>query len=131
MNQIMSSYEIAELIINVTGQMDSLFNYWMSASFAVLVSSYIGREHFNFSITLSISVLYFLASIMFLARYYAMSTLIAYSTELASAAISTQFLTASPIIGITRLPTFLLGFITTEVYLWHSTIGNKRQERNS
>jgi hypothetical protein len=28
MNQIMSSYEIAELIINVTGQMDSLFNYW-------------------------------------------------------------------------------------------------------
>lgn len=131
MNQIMSSYEIAELIINVTGQMDSLFNYWMSASFAVLVSSYIGREHFNFSITLSISVLYFLASIMFLARYYAMSTLIVYYTELAEAAIPPQFLTASPIIGITRLPTFLLGFITTEVYLWHSTIGNKRQERNS
>ena len=131
MNQIMSSYEIAELIFNVTGQMDSLFNYWMSASFAVLVSSYIGREHFNFSITLSISVLYFLASIMFLARYYAMSTLIVYYTELAEAAIPPQFLTASPIIGITRLPTFLLGFITTEVYLWHSTIGNKRQERNS
>jgi uncharacterized membrane protein (DUF485 family) len=131
MNQIMSSYEIAELIINVTGQMDSLFNYWMSASFAVLVSSYIGREHFNFSITLSISVLYFLASIMFLARYYAMSTLIVYYTELAGAAIPPQFLAASPIIGITRLPTFLLGFITTEVYLWQSTIGNKRQERNS
>ena len=131
MNQIMSSYEIAELIINVTGQMDSLFNYWMSASLAVLVSSYIGREHFNFSITLSISVLYFLASIMFLARYYAMSTLIVYYTELAGTAIPPQFLTASPIIGITRLPTFLLGFITTEVYLWHSTIGNKRQERNS
>jgi len=58
MNQIISSYEVAELIINVTGQMDSLFNYWMSASFAVLVGSYIGREHFNFSITLSINSLH-------------------------------------------------------------------------
>ena len=66
---------------------------------------------------------------MFLARYYAMSTLIAYSTELVGAAISPQFLTASPVIGITRLPTFLVGFIITEVYLWHSTIGNTRQER--
>lgn len=129
MNELMSSYEIAELIINVTGQMDSLFNYWMSASFAVLVGSYIGREHFNFSITLSISVLYFLATMMFLARYYAMSTLIVYYTELAGPAIPPQFLNASPIIGITRAPVFLVGFITTQVYLWHSYIGNKRQEK--
>jgi hypothetical protein len=62
MNQIMSTFEIADLIISVTGQMDSLFYYWMSASFAVLISSYIGKEHFNYSITLSISLLYFLAS---------------------------------------------------------------------
>ena len=131
MNQIMSSYEIAELIINVTGQMDSLFNYWMSASFAVLVSSYIGREHFNFSITLSISVLYFLASMMFVARYYAMSTLIVYYTELAGASLPSQFVAASPIIGITRAPVFLVGFITTQVYLWHSYIRNRRQGQNT
>ena len=131
MNEIMSSYEVADLVISVTGQMDSLFNYWMSASFAVLVSSYIGKEHFNYSITLSISVLYFLASMMFVARYYAMSTLIIYYTELAGAALPSQFVTASPIIGITRLPTFLVGFITTEVYLWHSYIRNKRQGQNT
>lgn len=130
MNEIMSSYEIAELTISVTGQMDSLFNYWMSASFAVLVSSYIGKEHFNYSITLSISVLYFLASMMFVARYYAMSTLIVYYTELAGASLPAQFVAASPIIGITRAPTFLVGFFTTQVYLWHSYIQNKKQEQS-
>ena len=131
MNEIMSAYEIAELVINVTGQMDSLFNYWMSASFAVLVSSYIGKEHFNYSITLSISVLYFLASMMFVARYYAMSTLIIYYTELAGTSLPSQFVAASPIIGITRAPVFLVGFITTQVYLWHSYVGNKKLGKNA
>lgn len=38
MDQIMTPYELAELTFSVTSQMDSLFNYWMSAPFAVLVS---------------------------------------------------------------------------------------------
>jgi uncharacterized membrane protein (DUF485 family) len=131
MNQIMSTFEAADLIISVTGQMDSLFNYWMSASFAVLISSYIGKEHFNHSITLSISVLYFLASLMFLARYYAMSILIIYYTELAGSSLPSEFLAASPIIGITRAPTFIIGFIITGVYLWHSYMRNKAGESNT
>lgn len=122
-------FELAELIISVTGQMDSLFSYWMSASFAVLVSSYIGKEHFNYSITLSISALYFLASLMFLTRYYAMSILIVYYTELAGTSLPSQFVAASPIIGMTRAPTFVLGFVITEVYLWHSYIRNRRLEQ--
>jgi uncharacterized membrane protein (DUF485 family) len=128
MNQIISSFEVAELIISVTGQMDSLFNYWMSASFAVLLSSYIGKEHFNYSITLSISVLYFLASMMFVARYYAMSTLIVYYTELAGASLPSQFIATSPIIGVTRVLTFTVGFIITEIYLWDSYLRSKKEE---
>lgn len=127
----MSSFEIAELIIGVTGQMDSLFNYWMSASFAVLISSYIGKEHFNYSITLSISILYFFASVMFLARYYAMSTLIVYYTELAGTSLPPQFITASPIIGITRALTFMVGFVITEIYLWHSYFRNKVEKQST
>lgn len=125
----MSEFEIAELIIAVTSQLDSLFNYWMSASFAVLVSSYIGKEHFNYSITLSISVLFFLASTMFFARYYAMSTLIVYYTELAGTSIPPQFAVASPIIGVTRVLTFVLGNIITQVYLWHSYMKNREREK--
>jgi uncharacterized membrane protein (DUF485 family) len=131
MNEIMSIYEIADLVISVTGQMDSLFNYWMSASFAVLVGSYIGKEHFNYSTTLSISALYFLASMMFFARYYAMSTLIVSYTELAGTSLPPEFVTTSPIIGITRVLTFLVGFITTEVYLWNSYVETKKNEENS
>ena len=129
MNELMSPFELAELIINVTGQMDSLFNYWMSASFAVLISSYIAKEHFNYSITLTISVLYFLASIMFLSRYYAMTTLLIYYMEFAGDSLPPQFISASPIIGITRAPTFVIGVIISEVYLWHSYMKSPR--RNS
>lgn len=131
MNEIMTTYEIADLVISVTGQMDSLFNYWMSASFAVLVGSYIGKEHFNYSITLSISILYFLASMMFVARYFAMSTLIVSYTELAAASLPPEFISTSPIIGITRASTFLVGFILTEVYLWNSYFRNKRRGQNA
>jgi uncharacterized membrane protein (DUF485 family) len=103
----------------------------MSASFAVLISSYIGKEHFNYLITLSISVLYFLASLMFLARYYAMSTLILYYTGLAGNSLPPEFIAASPIIGITRAPTFIIGCIITEVYLWHSYVRNRSEESNT
>jgi len=126
MNELMSPFELAELIINVTGQMDSLFNYWMSATFAVLISSYIAKEHFNYSITLSISVLYFLASVMFLSRYYAMSTLLLHYMELAEDSLPSQFISASPVIGITRAPTFVIGVIISEVYLWHSYMKSSR-----
>lgn len=131
MNQIMSSYEIVDLIISVTAQMDSLFNYWMSASFAVIVSSYIAKEHFNYPLTLSISVLYLFASIMFVTRYYAMSTLIVFYTELAGTSLPQQFVNASPIIGITRAPTFIAGFLIAELYLWHSYLKNKRQKQTA
>jgi hypothetical protein len=126
MNELMSPFELAELIINVTGQMDSLFNYWMSASFAVLISSYIAKEHFNYIITLTISVLYFLASVMFLSRYYAMTTLLLHYMEMAGDSLPPHFISASPIIGITRAPTFVIGVIISEVYLWHSYMKSPR-----
>ena len=52
MDQLFSSFELAELLIGVTQQTDSLFNHWMSAFFAVVISVYIGRDHFNLPIRL-------------------------------------------------------------------------------
>jgi len=65
---------------------------------------------------------------MFLARYYVMSTLIIYYTQLAGDSVPQQFIAASPIIGITRAPTFIIGCIITEVYLWHSYMRNSSEE---
>jgi uncharacterized membrane protein (DUF485 family) len=60
-----------------------------------------------------------------------MSILIIYYTELAGSSLPSEFLAASPIIGITRAPTFIIGFIITEVYLWHSYMRNKAGEPNT
>lgn len=52
MDQLFSSFELAELLIGVAQQTDSLFNHWMSTSFAVVISVYTGRDHFNLPISL-------------------------------------------------------------------------------
>jgi len=49
MDQLFSSFELAELLIGVAQQTDS---YWMSTSFAVVISVYTGRDHFNLPISL-------------------------------------------------------------------------------
>jgi len=127
MNYTMSVYEMINLIVIISDQLDSLFNYWISASFAVLVSTYIGKEKFNFTITLCISILYFLASIMFLIRLYGMMNLTRYYVDLASLYLPETFSSATPLMAATRVPTFFLGLIITEVYLWLSFLSNRRE----
>lgn len=121
----MSLYEITDVILSISGQSDTLFSYWISASFAVIVSSYIGKTHYNFSITLSISILYLLASFMFLARFYSMSTIATFYADGASELLPPDFVDSIPLIGFTRAPTFVIGFFVTEYYLWHSYLKNK------
>ena len=126
MNETLSLYEALDLIANISGQLDSLFNYWISASFAVIVGTFIGREHLKYAATLSISLLYFLASAMFLSRFWAMVALLLHYTELTSGSLPQEFLDSIPVMRFTRIPTFAIGFLVTEVYLWHSYLKHKK-----
>jgi hypothetical protein len=63
---------------------------------------------------------------MFVARYYAMSTLIVQYTELAGSSLTSQFLAISPVIGIIRAVTFILIFLMIELYLGHSYFTKKQ-----
>ena len=120
MNESLTNYETVDVILTAGGQLDSLFNYWISASFAVIVSAYVGRAHFNYAITLSISLLYLLACAMFATRFYSLATLVNYYIELAEAVLPAAFLDSISVLGFTRTPTFLGGVLVTEIYLWHS-----------
>jgi len=115
-----SAYELVDIIISLAGQIDSLFNYWISASFAVIVSSYIAKDHLNRRITISISVLYVLASIMFAARMYFMGTMLQHYMVLAGDGLPANFDTSVLVLSITRGPTFFIGFLITQYYLWYS-----------
>ena len=128
MNEGISTFELVELIAIFSGQLDSLFSYWISASFAVLISTYAGKDHFNFAITLSISILYLMASMMFLARFSATANFATYYMELGRDILPPNVASYSIFIGITRIPTFVIGFIITEIYLWHTYLKSRKAD---
>ena len=120
MLESLTAYELIDIVVSIGGQLDSLFNYWISASFAVVVSSFIGKDHFNYAVTLSVSVLYFLASSMFAIRFIYTSSMIRYYVGLAGEVLPPNFDGASAILGLSRIPTFIVGFIVVQIYLWQS-----------
>ena len=126
MNETLTDYELVDIVLTVGGQLDALFGYWISASFAVIVSAYIARIHFNYAITLSISLLYLLACAMFAVRFCSLFTLVNHYTVMGQAALPPDFLDTIPMLGWTRLPLFISGFLVTEAYLWHSYLQTKK-----
>ncbi|MDA1369648.1 MAG: hypothetical protein O2971_02655 [Proteobacteria bacterium] len=37
MNETLTDYELVDIVLTVGGQLDALFGYWISASFAVII----------------------------------------------------------------------------------------------
>lgn len=129
MNELLSPFELVEIVITLAGQIDSIFNYWISASFAVVVSAFIGREHFNYSISVTISALYTLASLMFLARAIFMGLALMHYAELAGDALPPNFGYSIPALAFTRGPVFFLGFAMTQFYLWQTYYKLQKSEQ--
>ena len=120
MNEGSDTLEIISVIMAGSSDFDSIFNYWISASFAVIISARLGRNQFNFRLTAAISLLYFLVSTMFLVRFYSQVTLMTYLMGLLGEATPAGLLDSLPWLGVIRVIMFSFGFLITEYYLWHS-----------
>ena len=131
MESSLTFYEALDLITNTSDQLDTLFYYWISASFAVIVTAYMAKDHLNLPITLGISVLYILASIMFAARFYAMINLIVFYQSTISEYLPAGVNDSIPILQLIRSITYISGLLITELYLWYSyTTSNKSKVIN-
>ncbi|MEE8113295.1 MAG: hypothetical protein V3T23_02965, partial [Nitrososphaerales archaeon] len=76
MEDAITAYEALDLILSATDQFDSIFGYWISVSFAVIVGIFVARDQLNLALTSTIGILYLVACIMFAIRFISVQQLI-------------------------------------------------------
>ena len=72
--ETITTAEIVELAILSLSQVDAQFQYWISASFAVIVASYLVGDDATRIIRWAISALYLCVSVVFFSRYFVQGT---------------------------------------------------------
>ena len=113
----MGQYSPAELALLAGGSMDTQFQYWMSVTFAVVVASFVAGERLSRPMRLLAAVLYLLASILLISRFWQFArTTRMYEIDLADAGTPTT--SAGSLIPITRLLLFGLGTASALYFLF-------------
>ena len=111
----LSGGEILESFFLTQDLLDAQFQYWLSASIAVVVARFIGDKQITTSMSLALAGLYLLATTLFALRYVAaigsIRAIVLVGTE-KGLDLSTDM--AFPI-TITRVSLFVFGTVTT---LW-------------
>jgi hypothetical protein len=107
MPEQLSLYESIDLFISATAQLDVIQNYWLSATFAVVLTAFLARNYLNFAVTFSISFLYFLGSLLFLARSGLVADTLGFISKNSPSGLeplmSTKMLETRPALVISRL----------------------------
>jgi hypothetical protein len=109
-----SNYELIQLVQNCLTLMDAQFQYWLSASFAVVVAGFLAKDILSRKTRVWISILYLLASSLFAAKYFmALQQSFFISDEVVNRGIAWP----SSVYGTAplRVSLFILGFLST---LW-------------
>jgi hypothetical protein len=139
MPEQLSLYESIDLFISATAQLDVIQNYWLSATFAVVLTAFLARNHLNFAVTFSISFsisfLYFLGSLLFLARSGLVADTLGFISKNSPSGLeplmSTKMLETRPALVISRLSTYFLGFFAAQIYLWVAYRQNARDDSSN
>jgi len=71
-----SEFELRSLLIEYGSAIDAQFNFWLTASFAVVVASHVAGHHFNRWGRAGLVFLYLLACTVFYLRYVSTADLI-------------------------------------------------------
>ena len=124
MSDSLTLYEGIDLVLNATAQIDQTQNYWLSATFAVVLTAFVARNHLNLLVTSVISLLYILGTLLFFTRTAALAELLQVTVENSPEAIQafrpTTSLDHRPLLLISRLGSYFLGFLGAQLYLWIS-----------
>ncbi len=118
-----SNYELIQLFQNCLTFIDSQFQYWLSASFAVVVAGFLAKDVLNRNARVWVSILYLVASSLFAVKYYmALQQSLFIGDELAIRGIAWPSSVAGAV--SVRASLFILGLLST---LWftnfHPSVG--------
>jgi hypothetical protein len=113
----MTEAEALEAVFGANEAMQNAFQYWLSVTFAIILTAYFGRRHLNRSILITIGLLYLATAVLFFVDYLhwlAIMRLIEYPLA------GEHWPYYGPIKSSTRTGLFLIGTITAEYYLFYS-----------
>ena len=80
-----STAELLELVLIGEQFIDAQLEFWITATFATIVASFVGQEYFTLRIKLIVSAMYVLATAVFVSRWmYEAQDLIVYFQEILS-----------------------------------------------
>ena len=112
-----SPAELAELALLAGASMDTQFQYWLSVTFAVVVASFVSGERLSGPMRLLAAVLYLLASILLIFRFFQFAQT-THIYEIALADAGTPTASAGSLILITRFLLFGLGTASALYFLF-------------
>jgi hypothetical protein len=77
----MSEFELNTLLIEYSAAIDSQFNFWMAATFAIVVATHTAGDKLNRTGRLGLVLLYLLACAVFYFRYLGAADQVTYAIE--------------------------------------------------
>ncbi len=120
----MSEFELQTLLIEVDGTISDQFQFWMAATFAVVIASYTAGERLALWARVSIAVLYAAAVAMFFLRYLgSVGQMVEFVQQLRDLGVE-PFSIPPRIISVLRRFVMFGGSMLTIVLICKPTLGN-------
>jgi hypothetical protein len=114
----MEAADALELMAIEVSQIDTAFQFWLGSTFAVIVAVHSVRENITTRLKLVVVFLYVLLAIYSMVKSVGDFQQLAYLAEIASSQgfeLPNDF---SAIAGMIRVALYLLGTISTVIYIW-------------
>ena len=125
----MSPYEYISLSYEATALIDSTFDTWMAATFAILMAAHVAGERLNLSIKIFIAILYVASAFIFLWRYADLSRQIAfYFSQIPEQDLLKMDSEVIRSIGLMRRVVMVVGSIGAVILLFVPQLYSQRQQ---
>jgi len=111
---------ILELIAGESAQVDSSFEYWLAASFAVVVAAHVGRGSFTASHRHMLSCVYLLFCVTTLTKFWADTDSISYYASLLQGTEFTVNRTSNIVAGLARVVMYLVGSVLVTAFIYQA-----------
>ena len=113
----MTEFEALEAMFGANQAMNNAFQYWLSVTFAIILTAHLARRHLNPPILLTIGLLYFGAALLFFVDYLHWLAIMQQIQDPFFGEYATGYGLTKTIV---RTGLFLIGTVTAEGYLIYS-----------
>ncbi len=126
----MSLYEYISLSYEATALIDSTFDTWMAATFAIVIAAHIAGEKLNLNIKIFIAILYTASAFIFFWRYADLSRQVAfYFSQISDQELLKMDPEVIRSIGLMRRLVMAVGSVGAVILLFVPRFYSQRQQR--